>query len=221
VKVEVDMISREHENIGMSGDNTLLIGYTDEHLLVREITHRVSNELASAIALVSLTAKGSENDEVKVALSGIMELLCNFARVHRALEMPANDATLDASAYLRDLCQGISRSKLEHCGIALVFVGSPLQLGAKSCWRLGMIVSELITNAQRHAFDSAGGTIRVELHSSGSLIGCRISDNGCSRGPVSLGQGLKIVEGLARGLNGKVLQRFEPIGATSVLVFPS
>jgi two-component sensor histidine kinase len=221
VPVEVNVISGEQENIGKFGDDRLLIEYTDEHLLVREITHRVNNELASAIALVALSAKRAETDEVKVALSGIMELLCNFARVHRALEMPANDAALDASAYLRDLCQSISRSKLEHCGIALVFVGSPLLLGAKSCWRLGMIVSELITNAQRHAFDSTGGTIRVELHSSGSLIGCRVSDNGCSRGPVSPGQGLKIVEGLARGLNGKILQRFELIGTTSVLVFPS
>jgi two-component sensor histidine kinase len=215
------MIIGENEDKGMPGGEPRRGLESDEHLLVREITHRVNNELASAIGAVSLTAARSDNDEVKLALSGIMELLYNFARVHRALEMPTTDALLDAAAYMRGLCHCISRSKLDHRGIELVFVESPVQLSAENCWRLGMIASELITNAERHAFHGPGGTIRVELLATGRLLECRISDNGCARGPVNPGQGLKIVEALARGLNGELFQKFEPTGATSLLVFPA
>jgi two-component sensor histidine kinase len=44
------------------------------------------------------------------------------------------------------------------------------------CWRLGLIVSELITNAERHAFRNAGGCIRVKLLPSQSFAECRVTD---------------------------------------------
>jgi two-component sensor histidine kinase len=50
-------------------------------LLLREITHRVCNEFASAIQVVSLTAAKSPDGNVKAALAGVMEQLHNYARV--------------------------------------------------------------------------------------------------------------------------------------------
>jgi two-component sensor histidine kinase len=193
---------------------------SEEHLLVREITHRVNNELAAAIGVASLTASRSKNDEVKVALAGVIDVLFNFALVHRALQMPSQVAPLDAAEYLRSLCQCISRSKLSHRGIQLVFVESPVQLSSERCWRLGMIASELITNAERHAFGDDGGTIRVELSSSGNFVMFRVADDGCFREPIVPGRGTKIIEALARGLEGEIAQKFAQNGAVSTLVFP-
>ena len=153
----------------------------EEHLLVREITHRINNELTSAIGVATLTASRSKNNEVKVALAGVIDVLYNFARVHRALEMPTQATSRDAAEYLRSLFQCISRSKLSHRGIQLVFVESPIQLSSERCWRLGMIASELITNAERHAFGDGGGTIRVELSSSGNYVVFRVEDASESR----------------------------------------
>jgi two-component sensor histidine kinase len=193
----------------------------DEHLLVREITHRINNELTSAIGVASLTASRSKNNEVKVALAGVIDVLCNFARVHRALEMPTQVKPLDAAEYLRSLFQCISRSKLSHRGIQLVFVESPIQLSSERCWRLGMIASELITNAERHAFGDGGGTIRVELSSSGNFVVFRVADDGCFREPIVPGRGIKIIEALARGLDGEIAHRFGQNGAVSTVVFPN
>src|SRR5260370_21264455 len=135
---------------------------SEERLLLREITHRVNNEFASAIQVVSVAAARSGDRNVKAALTGVMEQLHNYARVHHALQMPANNDCIDASAYLRELCGSISRSKLENRTIELVLVERPFRISSERCWLMGMIVSELVTNAVRHAFDQHAGTIRLE-----------------------------------------------------------
>jgi two-component sensor histidine kinase len=75
----------------------------------------------------------------------------------------ARNRLINATACLRGLCQAIGRAKLERRGIELVFVEHPTGLYSLRRRRLGMIVSELITNSYRHAFGENAGTIRVEL----------------------------------------------------------
>jgi two-component sensor histidine kinase len=207
-----------------------------ELLLLREMAHRINNELTSTIGVVTCTALRSNNREVKVALGEVIEHLHDHARVYRALQMPTADRPIDAAAYLRELCQSISRARLRHRGIELVLIENPLQLGSVQCWKLGLIVAELITNASRHAFSSGGGTIRIELQRQGCRAECRVTDDGS--GPENIrqdigqdiaqdigqdirgGQGLAIIRDLAGGLDGKVEQRFGAGGALAVVSFP-
>jgi hypothetical protein len=58
----------------------------------------------------------------------IIELLSHHAELHRALQMPANDAHIDASTYLENLCLLISRSKLVGMRIDLVLTASPASI---------------------------------------------------------------------------------------------
>jgi two-component sensor histidine kinase len=167
-------------------------------LLVREITHRVNNEFASVIQVVSLIAAQSSNQDVKAALAGVMDKLHNYAGVHHALQVPANNDLIDASAYLRQLCSSISRSKLEARGIELILIEQPIRMSAEGCWVMGMIIVELITNAVRHAFDGQRGTIRVECLKSGRDVECRVTDDGSAVAEVRPGNGLRIVDALAQ-----------------------
>jgi two-component sensor histidine kinase len=193
---------------------------SNDYLLVRELTHRINNEFASMIGIVSLAAARSTSDEVKDALAGVIELLNNYAAGHRALEMPTYSTVIDASGYIRALCQSIRRSKLNHREIELVLVEHPLQMHSDRCWKLGMIVSELVANSARHAFDDRGGTIRIELSGRGGFAECRVMDDGSSPGCDKPGQGLKIVEALAKELSGEIAHRFGAEGALSKLIFP-
>jgi two-component sensor histidine kinase len=189
-------------------------------LLVQEMAHRINNELTSTISFVSLTAARSVNGDVKVALAGVLEHLFDHARIYRALQMPTANRWIDAAAYLRELCQAISRSKLQHRGIELVLVEHPLQLSSTQCWRLGLIVSELITNSCRHAFAGGGGSIRVELEKRGRRVECRVTDDGSGAENIRPGQGLKIIQNLARGLNGEIDHRFGDNGVAAIVSFP-
>ena len=124
-----------------------------EHVLLHELNHRINNEFAAAIGNVTVAAARSGNEEVKAALTGVAELLHRYADVHRFLQMPDHDTPVDTAAYLRQLCLAISRSRLDAREISLVLSAQPLRLQAERCWRLGMIVHELISNAARHAFE--------------------------------------------------------------------
>lgn len=191
-----------------------------EQILLHELNHRINNEFTDAISVVSLAAARSGNDEVKTALSGVVDLLHQYADVHRALQVPEYDIMLEAEMYLRQLCLSITRSYLDHREIKLVLVTEPLRLEADRCWRLGMIVYELIINSARHAFSGGAGEIRVELSRAGTIGKCSVTDNGLAAGTVAPGRGLKIIDQLSRSLDGRFEQRFGPRGSRSILAFP-
>jgi two-component sensor histidine kinase len=136
---------------------------TLDRVLLHELIHRINNEYSSLISAVSRTAARAVNQDVKVALADIIEVLYHHTELHRALQMPEQDKHIDAAAYLEKLCQSISRSKLDDMKLDLVVATSPLQLQSDRCWRLGLIVYELITNAARHAFANGSGQVRVKL----------------------------------------------------------
>jgi two-component sensor histidine kinase len=198
------------------GDSPSSNGY----LLVRELAHRINNELALIIGRASLDAARSTNDEVKTALASVTRLLQHCADVNRALEMPTYSTAVDVSDYIRVLCESIRRARLDHRGIELVLVAHPLQMQSERCWKLGIIVSELIMNSVRHAFNGCGGRIQIELSNAGPYLQCCVIDDGSSQGSAAPGQGLKIVEALAKELDGEIIHRFGAEGAVSILVFP-
>jgi two-component sensor histidine kinase len=147
----------------------------------------------------------------KLALGAVNELLHSYADVHHALQMPEADRLIDAATYLRQLCLSISRSKLNHLEILL---------RSDRCWRLGMIVYELITNAARHAFSDGKREIRVELLRAGSYVTCKVQDNGSPPKSVVPGRGLKIVHELVKTLSGNLKHKFGSHGSISLLAFP-
>jgi two-component sensor histidine kinase len=191
-----------------------------ERVLLHELIHRINNEFASLIGAVSRTAARSVNHDVKVALAHIIEILSHYAELHRALQMPESQTHIDAAAYLENLCASITRSKLDGMNIDLVLAASPLRLPSDRCWRLGMIVYELVTNAARHAFGHGNGQIRVELSRARKLVDCKVIDNGSASATIQRGRGLRIVDELVKDLDGRLDQRFGQRGSLSILTFP-
>src|SRR6202051_4569750 len=166
-------------------------------LLLREFSHRINNEFASAIGMISLAAEHLGNGEAKATLAAVQDQLHNYARVQHALQIPEHSSRIDAAAYLRQLCRAICFAKLDAKGVKLLLVERTFQMDSERCWRLGLIMSELITNSARHAFRDNGGLIRVELSPSSSFIECRVTDNGASKPTIRPGSGTQIVESLA------------------------
>ena len=192
----------------------------EDAVLLHELNHRINNEFASAISVVSRAAARSSNNAVKLALTNVTELLHRYAEVHRALEVPEPNTTIDVAAYLRHLCLSLIRSKLDHLAIDLVLAACPLRLQSEQCWRVGMIVNELVTNAARHAFSVRKGRIRIELAQAGLLVTCKVEDNGVPPQELREGRGLRIVRNLAKALHGHFEQRYRSRGSVSLLAFP-
>src|SRR3954447_23885432 len=193
----------------------------DESLLLRELNHRVKNELTSAIYSVSAKAVQSDSVAVKAALLDVVELLHQCADVHRALHVPDRGRLTDAASYLQQLCFSITKYRLDRLAIRVLFSADDLRLEGERCWKLGLIVSELLTNVARHAeFDARDPELRVELMLAGNVVKCRVSDNGSAPEPIRRGRGLAIIGELASSLGGRVHTSCGANGCSFLLTFP-
>ena len=170
--------------------------------LLRELNRRINNQFASAIDLISVQAVRAEGAEAKAVLADAVELLHAHAGVRRALLMPRYGILIDAARYLRRLCWALRGAGLDRLNIRLTLKGDHLPLEAERCWRLGLIVHELVTNASKHAcFEARSGAIKIDLARTDGLLECVVSDNlsaTCAK------QRQQIVGDLVRTLNGRI-----------------
>ena len=100
----------------------------DGSLLLRELNHRVRNELTSAIYAVTAKAVQSDSVAVKDALLGVVDLLHQCVDVHRALHMPDPRCLTDAARYLQQLCFSITKYRLDQLGIRVLVSADDLRL---------------------------------------------------------------------------------------------
>jgi two-component sensor histidine kinase len=193
----------------------------DGSLLLRELDHRIQNELTFAICAVSAKAVQSDSVAVKAALLDVVDLLHQWGDVHRALYMPEQERLIDVATYLQQLCFAVTKYRLDRLAIRVLFSADDLRLEGERCWRLGLIVSELLTNVARHAqFDAGHPELRVELLLAGNVVKCRVSDNGSAPEPVRRGRGLAIIGELANSLGGRAHTSCTAAGYYFLLSFP-
>jgi two-component sensor histidine kinase len=190
----------------------------DAELLLEEFAHRVNNELAVAIASVSRAGSEARGAPVAATLQRLHGRLVNLARLNRTLQAPLGVTVLDAGAYLDELCRSIRATLLDS--INLRFAGARYSLPSGRCWRLGMIVSELVENARRHAFDAGRGTISVELRGNDAAAVCKVADDGRGYVEGKLGRGLRIVHALAETTRGTIARTSGPGGTTWIVTIP-
>jgi two-component sensor histidine kinase len=158
---------------------------------------------------------------VKAALLDVVDLLHQCADVHRALRMPDQGCFTNAARYLQQLCFSITKYRMDRLGIRVLFSADDLRLEGERCWKLGLIVSELLTNVARHAqFDGRHPEARVRLMLAGNVVKCGISDNGSAPELIRRARGLTIVGELASSLGGPVHTFCTAEGSSFLLTFP-
>lgn len=193
----------------------------DGSLLLRELNHRINNDLTCIVLMILSKARQSDSLTVQAALLDVIDVLLRWAEVHNALRMPDQGRLTDAAKYLRELSLSIAKYRLACLGIRVVFSAEDLRLEGERCWRLGLIVSELLTNVARHAhFDVIDPELRVELRLAGGVVKCKVSDNGLAPEPIRRGRGLTIVAELVSSLSGRLHASSGAEVCSVLLTFP-
>jgi two-component sensor histidine kinase len=189
-------------------------------MLVAEIEHRVANEYALAVASISLAAARVTNLEARAALRRTAQRLRNYADVHRSLQAPTVAGNVDLAAYVSQLCRALTRARLDERLVSLSLVAEGVSIESHRCWRVGLIISELVTNCIRHGLDGAGGEIAIRITRSRGSVLCTVSDNGRAACGATPGSGAQVVNALAEELGGFVERRHGGRGTSVVLSFP-
>ncbi|MFP4375066.1 MAG: cache domain-containing protein [Spirochaetaceae bacterium] len=177
----------------------------EKTVLVREIHHRVKNNLQVIASLLNLQA-GSVRDRDDAALfHRTAERVVSMALVHEQLYETEDLSLIPFDRYLDELIGHIQASSGRD-GVVLRVECEPIALEIERAVPCGLIVNELVTNSLQHAFSrSSGGTIRVQMLQRGNIYTLEIADSGCGMpDEARKSLGMTLVEMLAEQIGGEV-----------------
>ncbi len=200
----------------------------EKEALLKEVHHRVKNNLQVITSLLRLEGGRSPDERVRTVLSDMQSRVLSMALLHETLYRSDNLAQVDLSVYLNQLATQLFRSMAPPSGVTLALELSPLMVDLDSAIPCGLLVNELMSNALKHGFpDGRRGEVRVQLESvaeTGSLrltvsdTGVGLPDNFEERRTSSLG--LQLVTSLARQLQGALDIAHGPGGRFSLTFVP-
>ncbi len=186
---------------------------------IREIHHRVKNNLQTVAALLRLQGRRMELPEARAALKEAEQRVATIAIVHEILSH-----SFDELVPFDDVADRLLRSVLDLGGPGIEWErhGTFGVLPSEVATPLAMIVTEIVQNAHEHAFGTGEGTVTVQVARIGDLMRLTISDNG--RGlpddfDPSRSLGLSIVTTLVESeLSGRLEFGDSDGGGTTVIV---
>jgi two-component sensor histidine kinase len=187
--------------------------------LIDEISHRVVNEYTEASCALGQAARAARDPRAELALISAATRLRAQAEAHRALQAPLVDGPMDLAEYVGQLCACLARAPLAENGMRLRVSADEIWLDAGSCWRVGLIIAELVRNAARHGLAGGAGAIWVVVDGAAGRVRCSVCDDGGGTPGVRPGRGRRLVQALAGELGGSVDWRFAPNGCCAVLEF--
>ena len=178
-------------------------------LLLREVNHRVANSLQLVSSLVTMQVSDLEDETARAVLVEMQGRIAAIGQIHRRLYTSDDVRFVEIGTYLEGLVEEL-QGALKGKGRAhpILLDAEKFLVPTDRAVPLGMIVTELVTNAYKYAYPNGGkGDIRVTLkRANGDVILC-VEDDGVGwSGPdaASGGLGSKIISSMARALGSPV-----------------
>jgi two-component sensor histidine kinase/PAS domain-containing protein len=186
-------------------------------MLIREADHRIKNSLQMVMALLTVQMRGITDPAAIAALREAITRVGAIAASHLALQSSQDFVTVNLAVTLKDLCAHFSA--LQPAINMVCKPSEALMLDADRAIPLGLVVSELITNALRHAFRGREtGTVTMEASADAHTLTVRVSDDGVGMNgqATSAGLGSRIIRSLINQLSATMEVASVPGGGTTV-----
>jgi PAS domain S-box-containing protein len=195
----------------------------DREMLLVEVNHRAKNSLAIAASLLAIQGRRQQDPGVRAHFEEAQERLQAMARVHDLLSKSESSQRVDVATYVTDLCEALRPITGNDDRIHLeAQVEEGVLVGANTAVPLGIVLTELITNAVKYAFPGPrSGTILVRVQRGrAGWVEVLIRDDGIGMAHVregSLGYGL--VRTLVEQISGEMDMQTDP-GLAVTIAFP-
>ena len=197
-------------NANLESKNYLLDSKNAENeLLLREIHHRVKNNLEVVSSLLALQSAQIDDPNTKYAMAESQNRVNSIGIVHQKLYQGTNLGAVEMKDYFLNLSESILESFGAEQRIDLKLAMENLDLDIDMAVPLGLIVNELLTNCIKYAFPKTDkGTITIKLHKQDNILRLEFADNGIGKSGFVHGTGFggQLVSLLTQQLNGTMTE---------------
>jgi len=183
---------------------------SEKQTLLKEVHHRVKNNVNSIQSLLTIQKLSSKNPDVVLALNDTLNRVNSFRVLYDILLLSEDDKNVSVSPYIHKLTSKILESFDNAKKVDLQLFIEDFMLDSNVLSSVGIIINELITNTLKYAFMNGGdGIIKLFLSKKNDSIFLKIADNGVGLPEGfeiqnSTGFGLKLVSSLAQRIDGKI-----------------
>ncbi len=215
---QLEYVGAEHRRILLAVSDVTLARATEKAnaellhekaMRLQEVQHRIANSLQIIASILMQSARRIQSEEARHHIQDAHHRVLSLAAVQRYL-IVADVETVALRPYLTHLCESLAASMIPEPGqISLVVEVDDTVLPANASVSVGLLVTELVINALKHAFpDQRKGVIRIQYAKDGSGWHLNVNDDGVGMPPADppakAGLGTSIVEALARQLQATV-----------------
>jgi two-component system, sensor histidine kinase PdtaS len=210
-----EVITRTNEVITQKNEVITRKNELLEHLviekerLLKEVHHRVKNNLHTVISLLESQADHLENDALK-AIENSQHRIYAMSMIHQKIYQSEDIRTIDMAEYLTEFIRYLRDSFGRPAHIRVQLNTEALKLGVSQAIPVALIINEAVTNSIKYAFPgNRTGEIIIELYQIGEQIKLSVTDNGIGIDPVLIDAelnslGIELIKGLSLELEGKI-----------------
>ncbi len=206
-------------------ETQLQASLAEKELLLREIHHRVKNNLQTIASLLYLQARQTDQPDALDALQNSYDRVQSMALIHQQLYQTTDLGHIDLQKYVDHLLRQLRQSFRSDARVRFHTDIEPINFNLDTIIPIGLILNELISNAMKHAFpNNQPGEIHVTFHRDGDRYALTVFDTGdglsdaqktalAEQGVSALANGslgLQLVQQLTRQLHGTLTVSTEP-----------
>lgn len=184
------------------------------------INHRIQNSLQLGSSFLALQARSSGNTELHSALEEARRRLSAVALVHRRLHRGDQIEVVDAGRYIEELCADtfsfMGQDWARHLSLNL----APVMISTDRAVTLGLMLTELMINSNKHAYGGGSGPIEIELIEDRTHLHLIVADKGDGKVSARRGFGSRVMEGLLVRLGGELAMSDNHPGLRTTITMP-
>lgn len=208
-------------------DTTLQDNLTQKDDLLREIHHRVKNNLQVISSLLSMQERALTDPGARQAINDTRQRITALALIYRALYQGADLRHADLRPFLEELTAQLMMTETANGTVRLEVRADTLIIDPDKLAPIALFAVEAITNAQKHGLADHGGVLTVDFKVDGPDATLSIADDGGGLRPPldtleAKGVGRTLMTAFSRQLRGRTEMAINPAGGLTVtLVFPT
>ncbi len=181
----------------------------EKEFLLKEIHHRVKNNLEIVSSLLALQAAHMDDSNAAEAMEKSRDRIHSMSMIHQKLYQEKSLSSIEMKDYFKNLTNYIIAIFGAEQRVKVLFEMDTLELDVDTAVPIGLIVNELLTNSLKYAFpDNREGTIRIGLRKEGLQLSLWVADDGIGKSEVGKAQGTgfgtQLIALLTQQMDGKM-----------------